>query len=169
MGLPREQVAKIRAAGAIHDVGKIKTPIEVLHKEGRLTPEEYAVVKDHPSDGAEMVAALDDPELTAMVRHHHERLDGAGYPDGLRGDAIPLGARILAVADTFDAVCSARPYRHARSHRDALAVLAAARGLSWTPTRSRVQQRLRRPPPAGVLDDPRPRAPAHGQRLRRRG
>jgi putative nucleotidyltransferase with HDIG domain len=128
MGLPRAEVAKIRAAGAMHDVGKLETPTEVLHKEGRLTDDEYAVVQRHPVDGAEMVATLQDRELTAMVRHHHERLDGTGYPDGLRGEEIPLGARILAVADTFDAITSTRPYRRARAHKQALDILAAEAG-----------------------------------------
>lgn len=133
MGLPRDQVAKIRAAGAMHDVGKVKTPIAVLRKPGALTDEEYAIVKRHPVDGAVMVAALDDPELTAMVRHHHERLDGTGYPDGLPADEIPIGARILAVADTFDAITSTRPYRHAHSHKDALDILTAEAGSQLDP------------------------------------
>ncbi len=128
MGLSREEVAKIRAAGAMHDVGKVDTPIAVLHKEGKLTDGEYAVIKRHPVDGAAMVSTLGDDELTAMVRHHHERLDGTGYPDRLAGDAIPIGARILAVADTFDAITSTRPYRHAHAHKKALDILAAEAG-----------------------------------------
>ena len=133
MGLSRAEVAKVRAAGAIHDVGKLRTPIALLGKSGKLTDEEYAVIKRHPGDGAEMAGALDDPSLAAMVRHHHERLDGTGYPDGLRGDAVPIGARILAVADTFDAITSTRPYRHARSHRAALNVLSAEAGTQLDP------------------------------------
>ena len=128
MGLSREEVAKIRAAGAMHDVGKVETPIAVLHKDGKLTDEEYAVIKRHPVDGAVMVSTLRDPGLTAMVRHHHERIDGKGYPDGLAGEAIPLGARILAVADTFDAITSTRPYRHAHAHKKALDILVADAG-----------------------------------------
>jgi len=133
MGLSRAEVTKIRAAGAMHDVGKVETPIPVLHKEGKLSDEEYAIVKRHPVDGARMVAMLDDEELTAIVRHHHERLDGTGYPDGLAGDAIPLGARILAVADTFDAITSTRPYRHANPHKKGLAILAAEAGTQLDP------------------------------------
>jgi len=133
MGLARDEVAKIRAAGAMHDVGKVETPIAVLHKEGKLTDQEYAVIKRHPVDGAEMVSTLRDDELTAMVRHHHERLDGEGYPDGLAGDAIPIGARILAVADTFDAITSTRPYRHAHAHKKALDILAADAGTQLDP------------------------------------
>ncbi|MDQ3632694.1 MAG: HD-GYP domain-containing protein [Actinomycetota bacterium] len=133
MGLSREEVAKIRAAGAMHDVGKAKTPVAVLRKESRLTDEEYAIMKRHAADGAVMVSTLRDDELTAMVRHHHERLDGTGYPDRLAGEAIPIGARILAVADTFDAITSTRPYRPAHAHKEALAILAAGAGTQLDP------------------------------------
>jgi putative nucleotidyltransferase with HDIG domain len=90
MGLSSEQVARVRAAAAVHDVGKLRTPKAVLNKRRRLTDQEFAVIKLHPIDGAEMVGALNDPELTRIVRHHHERLDGCGYPDGLRGEEIRL-------------------------------------------------------------------------------
>jgi uncharacterized protein YjbJ (UPF0337 family) len=128
MGLAGEQVARIRAAAAVHDVGKIETPIDVLRKPGALTDEEYEVMKRHAADGARMVAVLNDPDLTAMVMHHHERLDGSGYPAGLRGDDIPLGARIIAVADTFDAMTADRPYRTGRAHKQALDVLRGEAG-----------------------------------------
>ena len=123
MGLPREEVARIRTAAAIHDVGKTRTPKAILHKPAALTDEEYAVIKRHPGEGADMAQVLHDPELTAIVRHHHERLDGSGYPRGLLDEQIPLGARIIAVADTFDAITSARPYRAARPHRQAIDIL----------------------------------------------
>jgi len=128
MGLSREEVARIRTAAAIHDVGKIETPKEVLHKPSRLNDEEYAIIKRHPGDGAQMTEALHDPALTAMVRHHHERLDGTGYPDSLAGENIPLGARIIAVADTFDAITSSRPYRSASAHRKAIEILQEESG-----------------------------------------
>jgi hypothetical protein len=128
MGLSRELVAKVRTAAAVHDVGKVFTPREVLLKPGRLSDVEFEVIKRHPVDGADMVAELEDRDITAMVLHHHQRLDGSGYPDGLRGDDIPLGARIIAVADTFDAMTSTRPYRPARSHRCAMDVLAKEAG-----------------------------------------
>ncbi len=133
MGLSAEEVAKIRTAGVVHDVGKVNTPTAVLHKEGKLTDGEYKVVKRHPVQGATMVTPLGDDDLTAMVRHHHERLDGTGYPDGLAGDSIPLGARILAVADTFDAITSTRPYRTAHAHKKALAILTAEAGTQLDP------------------------------------
>ena len=133
MGLPRDEVARIRTAAAVHDVGKIHTPREVLNNPGRLSDEEFAAIKRHPGEGAEMVAALGDDALTAMVRHHHERLDGRGYPDALDGDAIPLGARIIAVADTFDAITSTRPYRPGAAHKKALDILAKEAGTQLDP------------------------------------
>ena len=133
LGLPPELVAKVRIAAAVHDVGKIKTPREVLTKPGRLDDSEFEIVKQHPVDSAEMVRDLGDAEITAMVRHHHERLDGTGYPDRLAGDEIPLGARIIAVADTFDAMTSSRPYRTACRHKKALDVLAKEAGAQLDP------------------------------------
>jgi HD domain len=131
--LPREQVARITAAAAVHDVGKLNVPREVLNKPDRLTDEEFAVIKRHPVDGADMVAPLGDEQITAMVRHHHERLDGTGYPDGLSGEEIPLGARIIAVADTFDAITSSRAYRGAKSHKQAMAILTKEAGTQLDP------------------------------------
>ena len=133
MGLPKEDVARIRTAAAVHDVGKLRTPRAVLNKPGRLNDDEFAAIKRHPVDGAEMVAELGDDALTAMVRHHHERLDGSGYPDGLAGEAIPLGARIIAVADTFDAITSTRPYRPGAQHQKALEVLRKESGGQLDP------------------------------------
>ena len=123
MGLSATDVAKVRTAAALHDVGKLHTPRDILNKPGRLTDEEFEVIRHHPGDGAAMATSLDDPMITAMIRHHHERLDGGGYPAGLAGNAIPLGARIIAVADTFDAMTSNRAYRGAASHKHALDVL----------------------------------------------
>jgi putative nucleotidyltransferase with HDIG domain len=133
LGLPPELVAKVRIAAAVHDVGKIKTPREVLTKPGRLDDSEFEIIKQHPVDSAAMVRDLGDAEITAMVRHHHERLDGTGYPDRLAGDEIPLGARIIAVADTFDAMTSSRPYRTACRHKKALDVLAKEAGAQLDP------------------------------------
>lgn len=131
--LEPEEVTRIHTAAAVHDVGKLKTPASVLRKPGRLTDEEFEVIKRHAADGAKMVAALEDPELTRSVRHHHERIDGSGYPDGLEGERIPLGARIIAVADTFDAIASTRPYRPGRTHREALTVLSGEAGEHLDP------------------------------------
>jgi putative nucleotidyltransferase with HDIG domain len=128
IGLRGDDLAKVRTAAAVHDVGKVFTPREVLTKPGRLTDVEFEVIKRHAADGADMVAELGDRDVMAMVRHHHERLDGSGYPDGVLGAQIPLGARIIAVADTFDAMTSTRPYRPARSHKQAMDVLVAEAG-----------------------------------------
>ena len=133
MGLPREEVARIRTAAAVHDVGKIETPLGVLRKQGPLDDEEYAIMKRHPVDGARMVAVLNDDPLTAMVLHHHERLDGTGYPDRLSGEEIPLGARIISVADTFDAITAHRPYQAARPHKEALDILMKEAGKQLDP------------------------------------
>ncbi len=133
LGLPAEEVARVRAAAAIHDVGKLRTPASILNKPDRLTDAEFEVIKRHPVDGAELVAALGDPELTRIVRHHHERLDGGGYPDRLAGEGIPLGSRIIAVADTFDAITSARPYRSASPHQRAIDILRAEAGAQLDP------------------------------------
>jgi HD-GYP domain-containing protein (c-di-GMP phosphodiesterase class II) len=128
MHLSPTEVARIRAAAAVHDVGKLYTPRDILNNPGRLTDAEFAVVKRHPVDGAEMLASVGDPEITALVRHHHERIDGRGYPDGLLGEAIPLGARIIAVADTFDALTSNRAYRPAVTQKNVLDVLEKEAG-----------------------------------------
>ena len=133
MGLPAEEVSLVRAAATIHDVGKLRVPDEVIRKPAELTDAEFEEVKRHAVHGADMVACLRDPELTSIVRHHHERFDGGGYPDGLRGERIPLGARIVAVADTFDALTSPRPYRPAASHKRALDVLVEEAGSQLDP------------------------------------
>jgi hypothetical protein len=133
MGLDGQEVAKLRVAAAIHDVGKLHIPPEILAKPGRLTPEEFDLIKRHSEDGALIVSPLGDAELTAIVMHHHERIDGHGYPTGLRGEDIPMGARIVAVADTFDAITSARPYRPAASHREAIGELRRCAGTQLDP------------------------------------
>ncbi len=134
MRLESELVENIRVAASLHDVGKIQVPLEILRKDGGLTDEEFEIMRSHAAKGSEMVAALDSPEITAMVRHHHERMDGRGYPDRLTGDEIPLGAKIIAVADTFDAICSTRSYRRACRHRKALAILKKEAGGQLDPS-----------------------------------
>ena len=133
MGLSDEEVATVRAAATLHDIGKLDVPRGILNKPGKLTADEYEVVKHHAVDGAALVATLGDAELTTIVRHHHERVDGTGYPDGLAGGQIPIGARILAVADTFDAIVSPRPYRPAATHQRAIDVLHEESGTHFDP------------------------------------
>lgn len=133
MELPDEQVNRVRTAAAVHDVGKLEIPLDVLNKPGRLTDEEFDLIKTHAPIGADMVRKLGDGELTEMVAHHHERLDGTGYPSKLGGAEIPIGARIIAVADTFDALTSTRAYRPAKRHREALGILHAEAGTQLDP------------------------------------
>ena len=123
LGVPSAEVARIRLAATVHDVGKLVVPLKILNKPSRLTDEEFELIKRHAPVGADMVRQMDDEELTQIVAHHHERIDGSGYPSHLAGSAIPLGARIIAVADTFDALTSTRAYRPAKRHRDVLRIL----------------------------------------------
>lgn len=128
LGLPKEEIETIRIAASLHDVGKLNIPLAVIRKPGKLSDEEFAVIKQHAAIGANMVASIGNSELTAIVRHHHERVDGTGYPDRLAGDAIPLGAKIIAVADTFDAITSTRSYRRAAKHARAIGILKLEAG-----------------------------------------
>jgi putative nucleotidyltransferase with HDIG domain len=135
MHLPESEVELIRLAARVHDLGKIAVPDEVLNKQGRLTDEEFAIMKRHPQTGAEILAKF--PEYRRgreLVLAHHERVDGRGYPRGLAGDAIPLGARVIAVADSWDAMTSDRPYRTALDRHVAMAELLRGRGTQWDAT-----------------------------------
>lgn len=124
-----------RWSGAVlHDVGKVGVPVEILTKPDALTSAEYEAIKSHPGLGAEVVEQIDlFADLAREIRHHHERLDGHGYPDGLVGDDIPFPARVLAVADAFDALTSDRPYRSALSPEEALAELSRSAGSQHDP------------------------------------
>ena len=133
LGLGDEEETRVRRAGAFHDIGKVEVPTEIINKPGPLSEEEFAVVKRHPIVGARILARWGDERLAEIVRHHHERFDGSGYPDGLAGEEIPVGARIVAVADTFDAVTSARPYRPAMSRRQAFGLLRREAGAQFDP------------------------------------
>jgi putative nucleotidyltransferase with HDIG domain len=122
LGLPREEQAVIVKAALVHDIGKVGVMDSIMGKQGPLTDEEYGVLKRHSIISAEIVGRMKGlHELVPLVRHHHERWDGKGYPDGLAGAEIPLGARILALADSVDAICSDRPYRPTRSFREVMA------------------------------------------------
>jgi putative two-component system response regulator len=125
------EIERLDWAARVHDVGKIIVSPEILEKPARLTPCEYAEIQRHAVFGARLVSSLGDPELTAIVRHHHERIDGSGYPDRIGGARIPLGARIVGVADTFDALTSSRPYREAKSPVEAMAIIAEESGRTF--------------------------------------
>jgi HD-GYP domain-containing protein (c-di-GMP phosphodiesterase class II) len=129
LGLPAQDLRSLVLAAQMHDVGKIGVPDHVLTKPGPLTDAEYAEVQRHAARGYDIARQVDAlRELAPVIRAHHERLNGRGYPDGLAGDAIPLFARIIAVADTYDAMTSIRPYRPARTHDGAVAELLRVRG-----------------------------------------
>jgi diguanylate cyclase (GGDEF)-like protein/putative nucleotidyltransferase with HDIG domain len=133
LGLKPERIAQLRTAGLLHDVGKIGTPDAILNKPGSLTVGEYETIKEHPVLGEGILRAADLDEESRWVRSHHERPDGAGYPDGLSGDEVPLESRIIGVADAFEAMISDRPYREGRSEREALKELEDFSGIQFDP------------------------------------
>jgi putative nucleotidyltransferase with HDIG domain len=118
--------------GLLHDLGKLGCCDEILNAPRALTPEEQGLLRMHPAIGAAVASGIGLPELVvATIRHHHERWDGQGYPDGLGGSAVPFTARIVGVADAYSAMTATRPYRPALCHRAALAVLRAGSGVEW--------------------------------------
>ena len=132
MNMPWDKIEGIRFAGIIHDIGKIAAPAEIMAKPGRLTKTEFHLIKDHPRVGYEMIKDIAFPWPVAhIVLQHHERLDGSGYPEGLVGDAILPEARILAVADVVEAVCSLRPYRPALGIEKGLEEIRKGRGVRY--------------------------------------
>ena len=133
LGLTERELEELAEAAALHDVGKIRVPDAVLKKNGPLTIEEMAAVQEHPEVGARLVSALGRLQLTAAVLHHHESWDGSGYPRGLAGEAIPLFARVIAVADAHDAMTSDRPYRKGMSHERAMETLMEQSGRQFDP------------------------------------
>jgi hypothetical protein len=134
IGMRTERVEAIRFAGMLHDVGKLGVPTAVLQKSGKLTDDEYAAVQLHPMRGLDIVRDIGFlDEALAGIMHHHERIDGRGYPMGLAGDEIPEFARVLAVADAFDAMTSTRSYSHARPVADAIAELRKWAGRQFDP------------------------------------
>jgi putative nucleotidyltransferase with HDIG domain len=135
MRLNEREIEKIGTAALLHDVGKIHEKYgPILRKTEKLNLEEWAIMKEHPADGAELVATMTRlTEFVPAIRHHHERWGGAGYPDGISGDAIPLASRVIMVADTIDAMTTVRPYRGALSEADVKAELLKLRGEQFDP------------------------------------
>ncbi len=135
IGLSHEEVERVTVAALLHDVGKIDEKFgPILAKEGRLTPEEWEIMKRHPIRGAELVGLLSSlRDVVGPIRHHHENWDGTGYPDGLRGESIPLASRIIMFADTLDAITTDRPYRKALSIEEARAEFVRFRSKQFDP------------------------------------
>lgn len=132
--LSKEEVDNIVIAAGFHDLGKIGVSDFILNKDGTLTDEEYSIMKKHPVIGADVLSSLNDfGNISKIIRHHHERWDGKGYPDGIKGDEIPLGSQIIAVADTFDAITSDRIYRKANDKITAIKILNDEKGKQFNP------------------------------------
>ncbi len=132
--LTSEEIESIHIAAFLHDIGKIGISEHILNKPEKLTSEEYELVKNHADLSSQIVSKIPGlSHIVSVVKHHHERHDGSGYPDRLKGDSIPLGARILAIADAFDAMTSSRPYRIAFKPKDALQEIKKYAGTQFNP------------------------------------
>jgi putative two-component system response regulator len=132
LGLSEDQLVALRRAGIVHDVGKIAVPDAILLKPGRLTPDEWTIIREHSVVGERICAPLKSFRFVLpIIRHHHEKLDGSGYPDGLRGNAIPVTARVLQIVDVYDALTTDRPYKKAFSVTDALQTMKEEIAKGW--------------------------------------
>jgi cyclic di-GMP phosphodiesterase len=130
--LPEEQIVALRRGGIVHDIGKVAVPDSILLKRGPLTEEEWRIMRQHPVVGERICAPLKSFRLVLpIIRSHHEKFDGSGYPDGLRGESIPLTARIMQLADVFDALTTERPYKPAFPPDQALHIMAAEAAKGW--------------------------------------
>jgi putative nucleotidyltransferase with HDIG domain len=142
LGLTDDETEALRAASVLHDIGKLAVPEHIISKPGKLSPEEFEKMKIHPTVGAEILEQVDFPyPVVPIVRAHHEKWDGSGYPNGLAGEAIPIGARILAAVDCLDALASDRQYRKALPLDEAMAKVAADAGKSFDPKVVAILQR----------------------------
>jgi putative nucleotidyltransferase with HDIG domain len=134
MGLSADEIEKLRIGALLHDIGKIGIDGAILNKPGRLTDEEFEIIKGHPDIAANILSSLEFlTEVVPLVRHHHEHYAGGGYPLGIAGEDIPLGARIIAVADAFNAMTSDRPYRTSLAHDVAIRELMKHSGTQFDP------------------------------------
>lgn len=135
-GLSDDELNSLRISAAMHDIGKLGVPDHVLLKSGGLLPDEWSVMQTHAALGQEILSKVDMDDIdqiALIVRHHHEAFNGSGYPDGLQGEAIPVMARIIALADSYDAMATTRPYRQQMSHGHIMEVLSDEAGLKHDP------------------------------------
>ena len=134
LALDLEEIARLRTAALLHDIGKVGVPDEILHKPGALDEREWEMMRQHPVIGERIIRAIPGMgPIARIVRHEHERWDGDGYPDGLVGEEIPIESRIILACDAYHAMTSDRPYRKAMSHREAMAELTRQRRHSVRP------------------------------------
>lgn len=132
IGLSGEEISALRRGGIVHDIGKVAVPDSILLKPGRLTPDEMRIVQEHPVTGERICAPLRSfRTVLPIIRHHHEKMNGTGYPDGLRGDEIPITARVLQIVDVYDALTTTRPYKKALTPSEALDVMAEEVRRGW--------------------------------------
>ena len=132
LGLPPEEITALHRAGIVHDIGKVAVPDAVLLKPGPLTLEEWKIMREHPVIGEQICSPLKSFRLVLpIIHHHHEKFDGSGYPDGLKGEAIPLTARVLQIVDVYDALATERPYRRALPPQEALKTMAGEVRKGW--------------------------------------
>lgn len=132
LGLGADELMALRRGGVLHDIGKLGIPDRILLKPGKLTDEEWVIMRQHVDIGARLVAGLKSMRLTVpIIRHHHEKWDGSGYPDGLRGEEIPLLARVFQIVDIYDALAHARPYKRAMERQQVIEVLETEAARGW--------------------------------------
>jgi putative nucleotidyltransferase with HDIG domain len=134
VGMTDDKIRYLYQGMLLHDIGKIKIPQNILYKTGYLSPEEYAAIHRHPVLGLDEVSVFRLPkDISDIILYHHERWNGTGYPDGLKGEEIPLPARIAAVTDSYDAITSRRPYRRTLTYEEGLAELERGAGTQFAP------------------------------------
>jgi putative two-component system response regulator len=132
LGLPDEQITALRRAGVVHDIGKIAIPDSIILKPSSLSPDEWKLMREHPVVGERICAPLKSFRLVLpIIRHHHEKFDGSGYPDGLQGENIPVTARVLQIVDVYDALTTVRPYKPAFSITDAMQTMKLEVAKGW--------------------------------------
>lgn len=143
LGMAKKQTGKVELAALLHDIGKIGTPESILHKPGKLQPEEFEKMKEHPGKGAEILSGIREfSEIITWIKHHHEWYDGRGYPDGIATEAIPIEARIITIADAYDAMTSDRPYRKGMPLHDVINIMEESSRNQFDPDILGVFRRL---------------------------